>query len=313
MILSTDVDGIEEKWLIDLGCEVRPVEEIIQPITGCPSDAKSVEFGYENPIKSKTQLIGEACYSENEGRTIFVHVKFIINDYKAYAELRTEGVNYLAKTHPDTSYKIAFLEAARMDSLNERLERLLPNKEVPFLAPRHFIDLPILQNGQLYSTLKLGWNFVISNGFEYLSNYDSILKDIIMESRNIEVLRNGFDLHMGTHSKLSLKTKDGSNKDIYLLPNEQKYPVPKYLWIALTTDSGDGTSFLVSNDIDATEAELAASAPCESLCTRLPWMWNLLKKNAYKNPKNGYVYCCELNEFMGIVNEMPELKIKKKL
>ncbi|XP_055296364.1 uncharacterized protein LOC129565448 [Sitodiplosis mosellana] len=298
-----EVDGVDKNWLLDLGCEVRPVEEVIKSIPGCPDEATSVEFGYENPIKSKTQLIGEACYSEKEGRTIFVHTKFIKNGNEKYAELDTENVNYLAQKHPESQYKINFLVASRMDALNERLERQLSTKKVPFLAPRHFIDLPIWQNGQLYSTLKLGWNYAISNGFDYLANYDLILKDIMGFSE----LKN-FDLYMGTHSKLSLKTKEEDVVDIYVLPNEQKYPVPKYLWIVVTTESGKGAGFLISNNIDAKPDDVAATAPCESKCAQMTWMSNLLNGNAYKNPTNGYVYCCEINKLMRVVTEMPSLE-----
>lgn len=297
------MNRVESDWMLDLGCEARPVEETLKPIPGCSNNATSVEFGYENPVKQHTQIMGEACYSEIEGSTIFAHTKFVTNGGRTSAVLETEGVNYLARKHPESSYKVDFLVAARLDELNIRLEKLLSTKKVPFLEHRHFIDLPMLQNGQLYSALKLGWNFVVTNGFDHLPNYGLILKDIM------GLKEKSFDLYLGTHSILSLQA--GERKvEVHLLPDQEKYPVPKFLWVVIVTDSGKAAAFLISNDIEANEEDLTANAPCESICTRLSWLSNLLMDNGHKKPKNGYVFCCELEQFMQIIPEMPALEGK---
>lgn len=301
---SIDVNGVEENWIVDLGCEVRPVEEILKPIPGCPSDATSIEFGYENPIQGKTFVIGEACYSENKGKTIFVHTKFIRDGTTKSAVLETEQSNYLAQHHPDSKYKIDMLVAARLNELNVRLEKLLSTKKVPFLDHRHLIDLPILQNGQLYSALKLGWNFAVTNGFDHLPNYDLLMKDIMSLNEH------SFDLYLGTHSVLSLMSESKGSVDLHLLPSDQKYPVPKYLWVAVTTESGKGAGYLIPNDIDADIEELISNSPCQSNCAQLSWMSNVLNEDAYKNPKNGFVMCCELHSFMDKISEMPSVEGK---
>lgn len=275
---------------------------MLKPVSGCPSGATSIEFGYENPVKGTAQVIGEACYAESQGRTMFVHTKFVKKGTERNALLKTENANYFAQKHPDSTYKIDFLVAARMEALNKRLENLLSTKQIPFLSSRHLIDLPLLQNGQLYSALKLGWNYVMSNGVDYLPNYDLLLKDIMgLRVKN-------FDLYMGTHSILSLPHGEwGGGIDIYVLPDEQKYPVPEYLWVAVATESRKGAAFLVLNNIDAEETELVSNAPCQSKCTEMLWISNLLGDDSYKKPKNGFVFCCELNEFMKNVTEMPSM------
>lgn len=287
----------------DLGCEVRSVEEILKPITGCTGD-KSIEFGYENPIKRKTLILGEACYAEDEGRTIFVHTKHVNIDRKRNVILKTEEVNYLAQSHPDSKYKIDFLVAARIDELNQRLERLAIEK-LPFLEPRHFINMQSLPNGQLYSILKLGWNFAVTNGFDHLPNYDALMEDIM------SVQDNDFDLYLGTHSTLSLKDKNSNNVDIYLLPADKKYPVPKYLWAVVATDR-KAAAFFISNNIDSNEDELLKSGPCESKCTQMSWLTNLSSKDAYRKPKNGYVWCCDVSA-TGEILGMPKLNGKYSL
>lgn len=59
----------------ELSCEVRAIEEIITPVAGCPVKERSVEYGYTNPIKNQSFVLGEACYSTKNGRTIFAHTK----------------------------------------------------------------------------------------------------------------------------------------------------------------------------------------------------------------------------------------------
>lgn len=290
--------------MTDLGCEVRPVEEILQQVPGCANDATSVEFGYENPVKRNTQIVGEACYSKVEGRTLSMHTAIVGNTKQKDAVIRSTSVNYLAKDHPDSRYKLEFLDAARLDDLDLRLRNLLQTKKVPFLEPRHLIDLPLLQNGQLNSALKLSWNYAVTNGFDHLPNYDLLLKDIT------NLRENSFDLYMGTHSILSLKNKNQELKEIYLIPDSKKFIVPKFLWVVVTTESGKGAGFLISNDIDAIESDLVANAPCESKCAQMTWMTNILDKDSYKKPKKGYVLCCELDSFMWVVNEMPSLEGK---
>lgn len=242
-------------------------------------------------------MVGEACYSEMEGRTIFVHTKLVEAGETSAAVLKTERVNYLARNHPDSKHKIDFLVAARLDELNLRLEKLLATKKVPFFELRHFIDLPMLQNGQLNSALKLGWNFVITNGFDHLPNYDTLLSDIM--SLNEDTI----DVYMGTHSVLSLKS-GAHNADVHLLPDESKYPVPEYLWVAVKTNTGQSAGFLISNDIDANENYLAENAPVENRCPQLYWLKNLLTNDAYKKSKNGYVVCNQLKYFIETIPEM---------
>lgn len=280
------------------------MEEILEPVSGCPTGATSVEFGYENPIKRNTQIVGEACYSEPEGRTLSVHTTFVGNNQAKDALLRSENANYLAKRHPESKYKIDFLLAARLDELNPRLEKILLTKKVPFLEPRHFIDLSLFQNGQLYSALKLGWNFAVTNGFDHLPNYDLLLEDII------GLKEKSFDLYLGTYSVLSLQNKNQDLVEIYLLPDEKKYRVPEFLWAVVTTESGKGAGFLISNNIEAKEEDLIAKAPCQSKCTEMTWLTNLLDKDSYKKTKNGYVLCCDLDSFVPAVHEMPSLEGK---
>lgn len=288
----------------NLFCKSRPTKQTRKQIPGCSSDATSVEFGYENPIKQNTIVIGEACYNEHEGRTIFVHTKSVRDGDVRSAALKTESVNYLAQSHSGSRYHIHFLMALNLDLLKERLKKLLSTNNVPYLEPRRLIDLPILQNGQLNTIMNLGWNDGVTSGYFKLPNYDLLIKDIMTLNDS------SFDLYFGTHSVLSMQTESKGAVDVYLIPDEHKYPVPKYFWVAVTTKSGKAAGFLVSNDINANIEELISNPPCESKCSQMTWMSNLLNEDAYKKPKNGFVTCCELNSFKNKVNEMPSIEGK---
>lgn len=294
------MNGVERLWVPDLGCEVRTVEEILKPIPGCnnPSE-QSVEFGYANPIKSKTFVLGEACYSEENGRTLFVHTKHIVNNNKHSVILKTENVNYLSQSHPQSSYKIGFLIAARIDELTKRLEKLSLKKQ-PFLEHRHFMSMLSLPNGQLYSILKLGWNFVVANGYDHLPNYDLLMADIM------SIRDNDFDLYLGSQSTMTLKDLNNNDVDIYLYPDERKYPVPKYLWAVVANESSrKAVAFFISNNIEMNEEQHLNMSPCESKCTQISWLISLSNKDAYKKSKNGYVWCCELSSISEKLRGIP--------
>lgn len=291
---------MERDWTHDLSCEVRAVEEIITSTPSC--SGTSVEFGYANPITEETLVLGAACYSEVEGRTLFIHTR---KDDSQNDALKTEKVNYLTQRHPSSRYKVDMLVAATLDELEIRLKQKLQTKTVPFFEMRHFIDLPTLSNGQLYSSLKLGWNFFVANGFDHMPNFDLLHRDIATQKN--------YDLYMGTHGILSLQNAQNQPVDAYLLPDEKKYPIPKYVWLVIKTDTRKTAAFLILNDVKATEDDVTDAELCESKCEQMQWLTNLLNGNAFNNVKNGYVWCCDLESFARKVPEMPAISGKHEL
>lgn len=295
------INGTETNWIKDLGCEVRPIEEILKPVVGCPTDAESVEYGYTNPIKEKSLVLGEACYSETMGKTIFIHTKIAGAGNQIGVQLKTENANYLKQAHPTSKYKINLLMQSRLDELNERLTNKLGTTNVPFLEPRHFIDLDSLQNKQFNTILKLGWNFVIKNGYDHLPNWDTLTADVM------GLRGKSYDLYMGTHGILSLKNANGENVDIYLNDEEQRFPVPKYLWLVVKSESKAAAFAILNNDKEIDNNTLARDSICESKCDQMPWLANLLKNKAYETVKNGFVWCCDVQSFQKKIKELPAI------
>lgn len=283
---------------------MRAIEEILTPVHGCPSEMESVEFGYANPIKEKSLILGEACYSVEEGRTKFVHVKIGDPADRKIAHLRTEDKDYLKKTHPTSKYKIDLLLAARIDELNERLREKLRTPMVPFLEPRHFIGATTLQNKQFSSIMKLGWNFFVANGYNLLPNWDSLHVDIMQLTAGGRT----FDLYMGTSGVLSLPDIDGKNVDIYLHDDEKRFPVAKHLWVVVKGD-GRAAAFVIlnSNGVQPSSNETESDDVCQSKCDQMPWLENVTKDNAHTNVARGKVWCCDLASVAEIVSDLPAL------
>lgn len=289
---------------------MRAIEEILTSNAACPAGTESVEFGYANPIKEKTLVLGEACYSINEGRTVYIHVKVGDPADHRIAHLRTENKNYLKKTHPTSNYKIDLLLAARLDDLNDRLRKKLRTTMVPFLEPRHFFGAASLQNKQFSSIMKLGWNFFVSNGYDLLPNWDSLQEDIMQLTAG----GRSFDLYAGTSGVLSLPDIDGKDTDIYLNDEEKRFPVPKYLWLIVGGDDKAAAFVILNrNDLQPSSENAENDDVCRSRCDEMPWLTNLTKANAHTKVKRGKVWCCDLASVTHIASDLPGLNGNKDL
>lgn len=177
----------------------------------------------------------------------------------------------------------------------------------PDVIKHNFIKREHFPDGQLHELYNsMGWNFFLS--FEHFPNFGLLLKDIMhLKEKN-------FDLFMGTHDILALKVNRNrfDLADIYLMPDEKKYPVPKYIWIVVTVGARKAAAFLIFNNIYATRDEIESAELCESKCTQLTWLKYLVRGNSYSNTRNGYVWCCELDSFKKNINEIPLLGDKYK-
>lgn len=293
------VKGEVKNFLRHLACEVRSVEEIERKVDGCPPNAKSVEFGYANPIQQKSVVLGEACYSTDIGRTIFVHTKLAGAGSDIAVNLKTEySDTYFQQKHPDSKYKMDFLMASRLDTLNERLTQKLGTKNVPFVEPRKYIGLELLPNKQFMSILKLGWNYVPVIGYDHMPNLDVLQADIMN-------LKGGsVDLYMGTYGLLELSGENGAKHEIFMDEYEDRFPVPKYIWVVVKQEN-KAAAFAILNSPEAEEADIDADPICESKCLEMTWLERLLDDDLYKSINRGHVTCCSYADLRAKVTEMP--------
>lgn len=216
----TAVNGEEKDFVSELSCEARAIEEIITPINGCPKNMRSIEYGYTNPIKQKSYVLGESCYSTKGGRTFFAHtrVRSPNMDVQELA-LKVKNGAYLRQEHPTPFYRNELMKALRREEHEEFLTQTLGTTNIPNIGFRKFINVDLLTHKQYQPVLKLSWNYAILNSADGLENLEKLQKDI--SKLNVKQL----DFYAGTHGVLTLDNNDGEPVDIYL--KENKFPVPK--------------------------------------------------------------------------------------
>lgn len=296
--LFSAMNDVNKNFLKDLSCEVRSIEEILTPVTGC--DSTSVEFGYMNPITSQSHVLGEACYNEQLGKTIFVHVKSksnFLNTEISDVSLKMGGANYFKNKHPLSRYKLDFLMASRIDGLNSRMTESLGAEKVPeSITQNYFIGMNMLMNRQFYNTLKLGWNYVMFNGMDTVANLEVLESDILKVQSEKSI-----DLYIGSNDVLKVAGKNG---DVELYLKEGRFPIPKYVWIGVRSEN-KFVGFAVINSPTA-EADIFFSSKCD----QITWLKKVLENNLVENRK---VVCCEYQNFKNNIPEMPELAGKFEL
>lgn len=293
------VNGEEKDFVSELSCEARAIEEIITPVNGCPKNMRSIEFGYTNPIKQKSYVLGESCYSTKGGKTVFVHTRTRSPNLDVQElALKVRNGAYFRQEHPTSFYRNELIKALRREEHEEYFVQILGTKSVPKIGFKKFINEDLLTHKQYQPVLKLSWNYAIVNDAEELENFDKLQRDISsLDLKNV-------DVYTGTHGVLTLKNSDGAQVEIFL--KENKFPVPKYIWFVVRSEH-KAVAFALFNRASISEKDKQKDSFCTSKCEEITWLTNLLENKNYKKVESGYVLCCELNEFRRTVNEMPNL------
>lgn len=294
------VNGMDKNFVSELSCEARPIEEIIVPVRGCPTNARSIEYGYTNPVSERSYILGEACYDVKRGQTLFVHTKIKsgTNTVDALALRTVNNGSYFRQEVPTSRYKIELNKALNINDHAERFKAVFGIKNIPKIEARRYINEDLLTHKQYQSVLKLAWNYQITKDVDSLDNFDYLVSDITdLDAKEIEI-------YTGAHGVLSLKDKNDNNVDVYL--KENRFPVPKFHWTVVRSGK-KAVAFAIANKPQLTEREREKDSFCTSICDQLTWISTLKENDSYSNPHHGYVLCCELNDFRKTVKEMPPI------
>lgn len=295
------VDDAEKDFTSDLSCGVRSIEEIITPVNGCPSNCRSIEYGYTNPVNAKSYVLGEACINVKQGRMLFVHVRLRKDGSSDNIEklaLKVKGINYFHQDHPTSFYKIELMKALRLDDMNLMYKSLFGAKNLPQIGIKRYISEGMLVHKQYLPVTKLAWNYAIVTDEEALENFD-LLQDDIMQLNQESV-----EIYTGSSGNLTWKTQTGDQVEVFLKPN--KFPVPKYLWTVVKS-ANKAVAFAIFNKNNINDRDLQKDSFCSSKCEEITWIRNLLEDKQYRKVESGYVLCCEINEFRRTITEMPTI------
>lgn len=273
-------DSGKVKWT-DMACELRPIEEVIVNVKGCETGNNGIEFGLTNPVTKKTIILGEACYSPTIGATRFVHSKYSPNSKKLEeGALKLEEELYLRKPHPSGRLKIDMMKAWGNHIKSRKPDSIALTTE----------KFTLEDNIQLLSLKRLAWNYAfVEDEFE-------AWEDLQHEIRNHVHKRNEvLEYWSGYMDKLQTISENGNPEDWFLEPRE-RFPVPKYLWIANKFSNGDRTAFLVTNKSEMTDKELRDFTKlCESDCDKVEWL-----SDVFKTKYDKQVLCCDTSDFNNV-------------
>lgn len=294
------VNDEDKNFVSELSCEVRSIEEIIVPVRGCPTNARSIEYGYTNPVNGKSYILGEACYDVKRGQTLFVHTKVKSGDntVEALALKSVSNANYFRQEHPTSRYKVELNKALNINDQAERFKGLFGTKNVPKIESRRYVNEDLLTHKQYQAVLKLAWNYQIVKDLEELENFDNLISDISdLNEQDVEI-------YSGAHGVLSLKDKNDNPVDVYLKDN--RFPVPKLHWTVVKSNNR-AVAFAIFNKSQLSDKEREKDTFCTSICDQISWITSLKENESYSNSQFGYVLCCEVNDFRKTIKEMPPL------
>lgn len=251
---------------------MRVIEEVLVPVRGCDPNAALIasEFGFTNPVNNVSYILGEVCYDERLGRTHFVHITYKTN-YKNYelenVAMRQGDANYFKQAHPESRYKIDFMNAAFEN---------IPSTQ---LVQHRYVGDELLLNHQMYNLKKLGWNYVMVNGEQVVVGMLKAIED----AKQKLAFEGVADIYMGSHGVLRVLDKNGENKEVYL--KDGRFPVAKFFWMVVTTSKTNrAIAYVIPNGVGQ-----GADEVCPNECV------------------GSVVHCCQYGFLKAQVSEVPIL------
>lgn len=117
------------------------------------------------------------------------------------------------------------------------------------------------------------------------------------------------DVYTGAFGSFKYPNTKNVLKALYLLPASNKnpldrLPVPLYLYKVLIADSIEsGIAFIGINNPLLSEEDIHKHILCEDVSEKAPYIeWHISRTNL----RSGYVYACTLENFLKVVEDLPE-------
>lgn len=275
-----------------------------------------LKAGYEDVPASTGRFFEqmEICFNTEHENTLYVHHNL---SYWTYSS---------GQRQQSVFYPAGFNRPNNVESKN-RLENLYrkANQKTVFqntlkMSASAYIDLEhYLNRGHMAANA----DFVMANQqkttFLYVNvapqwekfnsgNWKSLEENVRKMTQNYGDL----ELYTGTYGVLALPDRDGNMKEIYLDSNK-RLPVPKlYFRVILEQVPGPrkGVVMVGVNNPHFSTSELKKNGyfVCNDVSNQLTWLDNDVRTNKTKQSL-GYLYACEVGEFINTVTYLPELNV----
>ncbi|GAB0098451.1 hypothetical protein DMENIID0001_141870 [Sergentomyia squamirostris] len=277
---------------------------------GCPERAESLEIGSVVPEFGMAFIHGDVCYSTEEERTLFIH-------YNSATDNVVKSNNFRSESQMQQRKNTSFI-----DKILERATRKLENKLGDIkLETAYFVSKGNMVAGNQKSIGETPyWNHFISNSNLAPKSLWTIIRQI-STIRDIQV-----DVWIGTSGVLKMKDAIGNKFDFYLQDN--KFPVPKYIWGIVNNANGDIKSqnaYIAVNDqwnqhlesrdeIEAAHREIQEKCPKEqSFFHDVMQSFRNLFQNSAENSKldefkrmTDMFYTCSVRDLTKIIPEISQ-------
>lgn len=285
----SNVNGSDKSFSNDLSCGLRPIRQILSPVTGCNSKYTSIEFGFRNDETKQTNILGEVCVDEELGKTIFVHIKSKANLMKTELSDLSLGIRDY-EFFDNMFYMDAYKKDFRIAYYSSYGYRQMSKNLSESLERNYLIKRNVLRNLKIYKALNFTWNYIMFNGNDTVANLELLESDILKIKAE-----KSLDLYYGSHGIL---TEFGENGETKIFMYVRRFPVPKYIWIGVRSENKFVGFVVVNSPTDETDTVFS------SKCDHIRWLKLVLTKNLIESRK---IVCCEYESFKNNIPEMPQL------
>lgn len=272
-------------------CSSAITGSVVNRNRNCSGNGIFINIGFQLSDNRGFVNLIDTCYNKKSGSAIYaahiiqgISIKNAMKASQRPSSFKTTEVP--SKINAATSFTKAsqLKRFTQILGSSDKAEEYL-NKT--FLARGHlapdgdFIMVSWQWSTYYYINVVPQWQSINNGNWKHVEG--AVRSKAAALKRNIVVFTGGYDVLKLSNKKISLEP-DGLD-------------VPKWSWkVTIDSVSGKGIAFVTYNNPFAS----SVSKLCDDICDSSGWEWK-----ERKNFSKGYTICCDVNQLMGIVSEIP--------
>jgi len=276
----------------------------------CFNNAQVLHLGFQ--VGERFVKVFEVCYDEEHERTHYVTHEFTPSYLNHQFNVPRPGWYYTGFYHGKNADKLYIRNVQRQTvakilNSTSLAEKYIPEEGDLYMARGHMAAKAdfIMANHQrtTFWLMNAAPQWQVFNAGNWLAVEIAIKK--FVAKRNIEV-----DAYTGNYGITTLKDAKNKEHEMYLAfdkNNKGLIPAPKiYYKILVERKTNNGIVLIGVNNPYLTVKEIEKDyIYCKDISDKIDWV-----KWQKTNITAGYSYACDVNEFMGVIKHLPNLKVK---